>query len=203
MIKNVTTKATVVLSSVKDDKELFAVFSMYDGETIQFGDTSNKAQKGVKYSFEQLYELVKAVDEWRVGRVQKSFLVKAPVIEDVRQDAGLSQSLIQTQAGSIQQQVDNSLKLADEVSEPVTTFMKQGDKVPDAPDNIDLTDTVEGSDSMDISADSLGMSIESIARLGAVPETPPEFKQQLADIKKERLKKPFTSEKKTIKKNHG
>lgn len=178
---------------------------MDDGETIQFGDTANKAQKAACYSFEQLYELVRAVDEWRAGRTQKSYLVKAPIIEDARQDPITTQAILnQTQASSIQQQVEASMQKAGDDT-PVASFVNQGeiptDKIPPAPENIDLTDTVEGSENLDISADSLGMSIESLNRLGPVPETPPEFKNQLNEIKKDRSKKPAVASGKSIKRN--
>lgn len=153
---------------------LLVTFETKDGnETVQI---AAQGQQCPPLPFEMLSEIVSTIQRWKTA----SGVVRTPVVKDLREENNDTLS----DAGKIQLQVDSAMeRIGDTTDQNISLLKPEGN----TPVSTDVEDPV-------------GISVEDLARLGPVPETPPEFKHQLQNISKERTGfKPTLDESKKIK----
>ena len=168
MIKNKKTCAqTEFVWSNEDGEEYFILYSMDKNEEfIQIGEDKELVSKQEKIPFNLLNEVIIEVNRIRLSFQAKAVSLPSPIIKDHRED-------IRGGAEKIQKQVDSSMQQFDAKDGEIISLSSVNES------NEEDADVMEN----------IGMTIENIANLGEVPETPDEFKNQLEAVKKERMSK--------------
>lgn len=185
------------------DKLLSIIFCKdNDSETVQIGETFGKAENSEKYSFRNLFDafidINKSLPSQQIQQTSATF--KSPTIKDQRNEefAYIEENVpkdpthvlaenVALQANDIQNKVDETLNNMDSSSDDLYSLTKQD--IQEATPDLDIA----------IEEDPIGISISELANRGPVPETPPEFKDQLKKIAAERAKKPRKIAEKKIK----
>jgi len=129
-----------------------------------------------KLPFHMLSEIVRNIEQWKRGpeTAAKPTRPKAPFVTDYRQEDTeeiLDEADLEGSPVAIQQQVDASMERLDTTQGELSSLV---DSPVPAPTQLEIEEKEEDNPT--------GMTVDDIVRMGPVPETPPEFRQQLNKI---------------------
>jgi hypothetical protein len=200
MIKK-TELTTIIKMQCKQeegDRPLAIIFCKdNNNETIQMGNDFQEAEKAEKYPFRLLVDAIKDICTSVSPSISDGNKPKAPSIKDHRSEqfAYVDESAkdptnvlsenISGQANIIQNRVDETLNNMEESPDDFVSLTKNN-SIQEASPDLDILNQVSEED--DPIKDTVGIDIKDIASRGPVPETPPEFKDQLKKIAIERTK---------------
>ena len=161
-------------SDEEQSTEYTVVFEMKGtDESIQIIPDTKTEIETFKLPFHMLSEIVRNIEQWKRGPdvAARPIRPKSPVITDYREESSVPESIPEVGSpAAIQREVDESMEKLDTSQDDLVSLVSRS-----VPDSAQLG--IDGDDENPI-----GLSIDDIARMGPVPETPLEFQHQLQKI---------------------